>query len=289
MGLQNSDRAKQPCVEVIAGPMRARILEESGPRIVGLEVEGLGELMGSTDVVLDGPLGPVPLIGGHRLWSAPESQALTYLPDTGVRVSGVEGGVRVESDDPRLPFTKTMEVRASGDRLVVDHTLVNASSEAMEVAAWGITMVRPGGRILIPAPRAGLDEHGLQARFALVTWPYTDPNDARLVFDDGGVTVSATKGDALKVGAASLVGEVTYVIEDTHFIKRIEPFDPNERYADLGAVIQTYVGHGFCEIETVGPLRTLGPGQLVTHREVWEIGSASGSQPIRSSPVAASP
>lgn len=261
-----------PYVEVSAGPMRARILKESGPRIIGLDVEGLGELMGSTEVVLDGPLGAVPLIGGHRLWAAPESRENTYLPDTRVRTSGIEGGVRAESDDSRLMLAKSIEVTADGDRLVIDHTLVNRSSVSREVAAWGITMVRPGGRILIPAPGVGLDEHGLQARFAVVTWPYTRVQDERLTFDDGGVAVTADAGVPFKVGVASLEGLVIYEVGGISFHKRIEPFDPGERHVDLGAVVQVFVGGGFCEIETVGPLRLLAPGDLITHREVWEIG-----------------
>ena len=260
-----------PVVEVSAGPMRARILEESGPRIIGLEVEGFGDLMGATDVVLDGPLGPVALIGGHRLWSAPESRASTYVPDTPVRVTGVDGGVRVESDDSRLPLIKAIEVRALGEVLVIDHTLVNGSDQPMEAAAWGLTMVRPGGTVTITAPQVGLDEAGLQARFAMVTWPYTDLNDPRLTFDHSGVELEATGSDPVKIGAVSLDGQVRYSVNGLTFIKRTEPYDPSLRYADLGAVIQTFVGHGFCEIETVGPLQLLAPGESVHHRETWEI------------------
>lgn len=258
-------------VEVIAGPMRARILEETGPRIIGLQVEGFGELMGTTDVILDGPFGPVPLIGGHRLWSAPESPASTYVPDTPVRVSAIDGGVRAESDDPRLTLTKAIEVHALGDVLVVDHILVNGSNQPIEAAAWGLTMVRPGGTIRISAPQVGLDEAGLQARFAMVTWPYTDLNDPRLTFDQSGVEVKATGNEVVKIGAVSLDGQVRYSLDGLTFVKRTEPFDPSRRYADMGAMIQAYVGNGFCEIETVGPLQLLSPGEAINHRETWEI------------------
>jgi hypothetical protein len=271
MGSRSGAGEDPAVVEVSAGPMRARILEDTGPRIIGLEVEGFGELMGATDVILDGPLGPVALIGGHRLWSAPESRASTYVPDTAVRVSAIDGGVRVESDDPRLTLTKAIEVHALGDVLVVDHILVNGSDQPIEAAAWGLTMVRPGGTVRITAPHVGLDEAGLQARFAMVTWPYTDLHDPRLTFDHSGVEVEATGDESVKVGAVSLDGQVRYSVDGLTFVKRTEPFDPSRRYADLGAVIQTYVGHGFCEIETVGPLHLLSPGEAVTHRETWEI------------------
>jgi hypothetical protein len=34
---------------------------------------------------------------------------------------------------------------------------------------------------------------------------------------------------------------------------------------------QFYLGDAFCELETLGPLDTLQPGELATHREVWQI------------------
>jgi len=265
-----------PYIEVAAGTMRARVSGESGPRIIGLEVDGHGELLGSTAVVVDGDAGPVPLIGGHRLWSAPETRATTYVADAPVLTSELDGGVRVESNDTGQTLMKVMEVRPSGSSLIVDHTLVNVSSESVETAAWAITMVRLGGAVVIPVPERGLDEVGLQASFALVAWPYSDPADPRLTFDKSGARISVEEGPTFKVGVSSLLGRVEYVLGDLRFTKTIEPYDPTERYADLGAVIQVYVGSGFCEIETLGPLRNLTPGDSVTHREVWEVGSTTG-------------
>jgi hypothetical protein len=272
MGSRSGAGEDRPFVEVVAGRMRASVLKETGPRIIGLEVEGFGELLGSTDVTVDGPLGPVPLIGGHRLWSAPEVRESTYVPDTRVTVTEVEGGVRVESDDPRLSLAKKMEVKAEGDKLVVEHSLTNATGQAIDTAAWAISMVRLGGKAVIGAPQVGLDEAGLQARFAIVTWPYTDLGDPRFVFGDSAVEVLATGDDVFKIGAVSLDGRVSYTVDGVTLIKSIEPYDPSRLYADLGAVVQVYVGSGFCEIETIGPMRALAPAESVTHREVWEIG-----------------
>jgi hypothetical protein len=193
-----------------------------------------------------------------------------------VRTSEVDGGVRVESNDPGQTLMKTMEVKASGSSLLVDHTLLNVSTEPIETAAWAITMIRLGGAVLIPVPAKGLDEVGLQASFSLVTWPYTDPGDPRLTFDKSGARVSVEEGPTFKVGVSSLLGRVEYFLGDLRFTKTIEPYDPRERYADLGADIQVFVGSGFCEIETLGPLRNLEPGESVSHREMWEAGSTAG-------------
>jgi len=255
--------------------MRAEILENTGPRIIGLEVEGIGQLMGYTEMSVDGQGGHVPLIGGHRFWSAPETRAGTYVPDTTVKVSRLDGGLRVESDDPRLPVVKTLEIRSVGDRLLVDHILVNQTPEPIEVAAWGLTMVRPGGTVSIPAPDHGLGEEGLQARFSVVTWPYTDLRDPRLILDQSGISIDVSDGPQFKIGAGNYAGRVEYTMGRTTFVKSVDRYDPKERYVDLGAAIQVYMGHGFCELETVGPLRSLDVGESLTHRETWEIRTPS--------------
>lgn len=251
--------------------MTALVLHEKGPRIVSLQVEGHGELLAGTDVALDGPLGKVPLIGGHRLWSAPEVRAITYVPDTKVRIVTTADGIRVVSDDPRLTFEKTMHVRAIGESLVIDHVLSNRSADSIEAAGWAITMIRAGGTVVMPAPRTGLDEDGLQARFALVTWPYTDLADKRLEVANDGVRVHIAGVPTLKVGVPNLRGWVVYVIDGLAFVKWTRRHDLRSRYADFGASIQTFVGHGFGEIETLGPLTFLEPGASLTHREVWHV------------------
>ena len=41
-------------------------------------------------------------------------------------------------------------------------------------------------------------------------------------------------------------------------------------YADRQAVAQVFVNDAFCELESLGPLVRLEPGESVEHREVWE-------------------
>ena len=44
-------------------------------------------------------------------------------------------------------------------------------------------------------------------------------------------------------------------------------------YADRGAAIQVFLSDGFCELETLGPLREVAPGDVATHRERWIVRS----------------
>jgi hypothetical protein len=54
------------------------------------------------------------------------------------------------------------------------------------------------------------------------------------------------------------------------FEKRAEA-QPGRPYADRGAAVQVYICDDFCELETLGPLRTLEPDGEATHREHWSL------------------
>ena len=44
-------------------------------------------------------------------------------------------------------------------------------------------------------------------------------------------------------------------------------------YVDRGAAIQVFLSDGFCELETLGPLREVAPNDVATHRERWIVRS----------------
>lgn len=124
----------------------------------------------------------------------------------------------------------------------------------------------------MPAPAQSTDlDADLQARFSVVLWPYTDLEDSRLDITHQGVSLRVEGTTPIKAGISNLRGLIAYVTDGFAFIKWVEFQEPNQRYADLGAGIQTFVGHGFGEIETLGPLTVLDPGASLTHREVWEV------------------
>jgi hypothetical protein len=208
-------------------------------------------------------------IGGHRVWAAPEIPGVTYQPDDRpCSVTGLDGGVRVEAPVDGAGFAKALSVRPAEHGWVVDHELRNASDRPVTVAVWAITQLRPGGTATLPLPARG---PGPQADRSLVLWPYTDLADPRVSFGRGVVRVrSAPGGPALKVGAAPGDGPLSYLIDSWVFEKRID-VDPVAAYADRGAALQVYLCDDFCELESLGPLRTLEPGETATHRERWTL------------------
>ncbi|MEE8405785.1 MAG: hypothetical protein V3S32_01395 [Acidimicrobiia bacterium] len=46
-------------------------------------------------------------------------------------------------------------------------------------------------------------------------------------------------------------------------------------YVDKGAVGKVFVDDSFCELESVGPLTTVLPGESITTTEAWDIATCT--------------
>jgi hypothetical protein len=111
-----------------------------------------------------------------------------------------------------------------------------------------------------------------------VLWPYTDPSDARLRLTADAVLVDAiASGSRLKIGVAPGRGHASYSRKGTVLEKHVA-VEADASYADRGAAIQVFVSDAFCELETLGPLRELAPGDMATHRERWIVRSAGAER-----------
>jgi hypothetical protein len=257
-------------VRLRGGRSSVVVIASTGPRVLGLTGTGENLFAVLPGAGLDAPGGErFSFVGGHRLWAAPEVPDVTYRSDDrACAVDEVDGGVRVEAPTDGAGLVKAIEVRASGDGWVVDHDLLNASEAPITLAPWAITQLAPGGEAWLPLGGGGA---GLQADRALVLWPYTRLDDARLTFEGDALRIRAVPGPGpLKVGAAPGIGCVTYERAGERFEKRVE-VDPGASHADHGAAVQIYLNDAFCELETLGPLRRLEPGDTVRHRERWTL------------------
>ena len=260
------------CVRVTAGDVAATLTTDVGPRVLGFGRGGRNVFAALPDLGLDRPDGGrFAFVGGHRLWVAPEEPGLTYRDaDERCTATEVEGGVRVLAPPDAAGFAKAIEVRTDPDGWTVDHELRNGSDAPVTVAPWAITQFLPGGVATLPLAPGG---DVVRADRALVLWPYTDPADPRIEVSTDAVRLRSTgEGEPVKVGAAPGAGTLAYAVDGQVFEKRAD-LERGATYADLGAALQVFVHARFCELETLGPLRTLGPGEAVTHRERWTLRS----------------
>lgn len=265
------------CYKLSNGTVEVIVTTDIGPRIIAYRFEGKENILGelTPDAVVKTELGEWHPWGGHRLWHAPESKPRTYVPD--------DAPVRVEligSDSVRLTqpvenptgIEKEMLVKldSAGSHVKVTMKLTNKGLWPVDLAPWGLTIMNGGGTTIFPhEPYISHDDKLLPAR-PLVLWHYTDMSDPRWTWGKKFVLLKTdtTRTEPQKVGAANKQGWAAYLRKDILFIKRFQYIE-GMKYPDHGCNFETYTAGDFMEIETLGPLVTLEPGESTIHIEDW--------------------
>ncbi|MFV2064615.1 MAG: hypothetical protein ACC726_14065, partial [Chloroflexota bacterium] len=269
------------CLRLSAGAVDVVVSTSVGPRVLGLITEdGSNAFAELPDMTLPCPGStPIHLYGGHRHWAAPEDPRLTYRPDDDpVAVEELADGVRLSTEADAVSGTsRDTIIRVTGpQRLAVEHRVINRSQRPQRLAAWAITMLRPGGRAWLPLLTEPFDEGGFQGQRNIVLWSYARQDDPRLVIGDGAIEVRAREAaglsadDRFKVGTSLRRGWAAHWNDGVLFVKRAG-HDESREYVDMGASGQIFSHVDFTELETLGPLTDLAPGEAVTHTERWEV------------------
>ncbi len=256
------------------GVIELSVVTSMGPRITEFR------LVGGASVFADTPNITLPVgdgrvfrvLGGHRLWAAPEVPAITYVPDDSpAAVEDGPGVLRLTQPAPAgTGIEKSLEIRLPDNdhRVLITHHLANRGDSSITVAPWAITMLRTGGTALMPL--GGVEQDQFQADRSIVLWPYTRLSDPLVHLSDTHIALTAQRKDPIKLGTSLRRGWLAYLVDELVFVKRMAHVDSGT-YADLGASGQVYCSADFCELETLGPLTTLAPSMSVAHREVWEL------------------
>lgn len=250
-------------------------LASSGPRIVRLGTAGSDRnlLAETPDDGWDTPLGRYELFGGHRLWFAPEDPNLVAVPNsTGLRLTENERGIELEGPpEPATGLVRAITIELDADTPAIElcHRLVNHGSRPIALAPWSITQLPLGGTAILPQPQVG-DGPLVNPDRLLVLWPYSSWDDSRLVLSDDEVRVRGFAGDRLKIGTFVQAGRVSYSRDGATLVSRFTP-QRGTAHADLGSNVEVFVGDRYIEVEVLGPLATLDPGDGVDLALRWEI------------------
>ena len=246
-------------------------------RIMGLVPRDRPNLLADlgNDPPITTPYGDFHLRGGHRLWHAPEGMPRSYIPDDGpLQISDLPNGVRLESKtEAASGIRKRIQIQLASDqpRAVITHTLFNDGLWPVELAPWAITMFRLGGTVILPMPVGNTDPAGLLPNRHISLWPYARINDPRLKLGDDFILL---KADALlppfKIGAFTPHGWLAYWMDGVLFRKTFE-VHPDLPYPDHNCNAEIYCNDQIVELESLGPLKTIHPGQSVSHVETWEV------------------
>jgi hypothetical protein len=247
---------------VTVGPAELIVVTSIGPRILSLRLAG-GENLLYEDYT-GFKVGAWRLYGGHRLATAPESEA-SYTPDNQCCLASIEGGRLLIAQQLDDGLQRGLEIGPEPDcaGFRLRHLLRNAGSAPWHGAAWAITCACPG-RVVLP-------NSGGKPRFwTHPSEPYAEASSPqwRAAEDHFVVEPNGEKG---KMGLASQSGWLALVRPDATFIIRGPALLPGAVYPDGGCNVEVYTCSGYLELETLGPLTTLLPGQELCHSECWQV------------------
>jgi hypothetical protein len=249
-----------------------------GPRIVRYAFVGgenaLGEVAPGAAPTKTA-LGDWFLYGGHRIWAAPEAMPRTYAPDNDpvdVKVNGGTVTLTQPVDASGLQKVMTVTLAQTGTGVTVGNRLVNRSYWPLALAPWALTVMNGGGVVIIPnEPYKSHDEELSPVR-AMTAWAYTNLADPRWTLGQKYIRlrVYPSMKESQKIGVANRRGWAAYFRQGLLFVKRYDWID-GATYPDFGVNTETYTSENFVELETLGPMANLEPGQSASHEERWEL------------------
>lgn len=281
MSITTTQYAGHEAIHIESGRVRLAVTTSVGPRVLALLTEdGTNHFAELPEMTLDCPGSePIHLRGGSRLWAAPEDPRSTYRPDDdAVGVEQIGDGVRLTTRPDAVSKThREIEIRAIGpERFALDYRVVNHADRPQRLAAWAITMLRPLGRAFLPLLTEPFDAGGFQGQRNIVLWSYSRNDDPRYVLHDHAIEVrSSVLADGpldmpFKVGTSLRRGWTAHYRAGLLFVK-YAAHDESCAYADMGASGQVYSHGDFTELETLGPLTDLRPGEAAEHHEDWAV------------------
>ncbi len=267
-GWQDSFRVSNGLIEFV-------VTSRVGPRILSLSFQG-GRNLFHVYPETAGQVGGETwnIFGGHRLWHSPEEKVRTYETDNcAVEVEEMTNGLFLgQQVEPLSRVRKMIEISMQPSRAQVHvvHRLKNQGVWPVEMAAWALSVMEPGGFAILPLPMRFHPDYLLPNR-SLTLWPYTDLRDDRLLLGKDFVLMRQLEGlDPSKIGLLSDEDWAAYYLKPYLFVKRFS-FVPGGRYPDFGCSVEAYTNTDMLELETLSTLQVVAPGSELVHEERWDL------------------
>lgn len=174
------------CMRLTNDVVELLVSVSAGPRIMRYGFMNGANILGIAPAASDATNRTWQPYGGHRLWAAPESRAISHAPDnTFVRFvpSSPRQATFVASVDA-AGLIKEMQISidAAGSGVAIAHRLTNAGDAPLEVAPWALTIMDAGGIAVVPQEPYRSHAEDLLPTRPLVLWSYTDLGDPRMMF-----------------------------------------------------------------------------------------------------------
>lgn len=214
------------------------------------------------------------ILGGHRIWTSPESYPHSYYPDLDeVKYELTEyGAVFTPNAEKENGMQKQLEIKMDPDdaNMYVTMRVTNIDNKPQEFSIWGLTVSACHGTLIIPM---NSNDTGLLHNRNISVWPYTNLADSRVYFGKKYVTLrqDINIAQSFKLGFGLNQAEAFYCLGDDIFRKSYETHHESEKYPDNGCSFETYTNNGFIEVESLSPLKLVKPNETVSLTEHWSM------------------
>ncbi len=270
-------RGWKNCVRLSNGRIELIATTEIGPRIIHCSVAGGENLFKVWDETAGLTGGDEwRSYGGHRLWHSPEAMPRTYVPDNGpVKAKETKKGLRLTQPVEELTgIEKQIDIALVDGKpsAVVTHRLTNRGAWPVALAPWALSVMGEGGKSIVPMPPRGTHPECLLPVNTLTLWPFTDMSDPRWTWGLKYMMLqqSAKAPQPQMAGLMAPDGWCACAVKGCLFVKRFD-YVPGAAYPDFGSCVESFTNGDMIELETLGPLVTLAPGQSVEHVETWSV------------------
>lgn len=215
--------------------------------------------------------------GGHRLWVAPENERTTLPDNDPVEVATCSDSAVFTAPPDSSGLQKQIQVQLApvDVHVRVAHRITNRGSTSTQLAPWALSVLRPGGRVILPLPpRAPHGPDHLLPQCSLAVWSYTDLGapcwtfGAKHIYFDQRRVADRSFG-MQKLGMRNPERWGAYLRKGTLFIKSVAWRDAE--YPDFGCNFETFANREFIELETLGSVVNLAPGETCEHIEHWSL------------------
>ncbi|HVN55506.1 MAG TPA: hypothetical protein VMT46_14320 [Anaerolineaceae bacterium] len=214
------------------------------------------------------------IYGGHRLWHAPEQMPRSYYPDNGdvEYLLLADGALLIQPVEHTTGIQKEIEIHLDPQkaRVQVIHRLRNCGLWDVELAPWALSVMRPGGTAILPLPPRQRHDQNLLPVNSLSMWAYTDFSDPRWSLGNQYLLLrqDPQRVAPQKIGLMDCAGWIACANGGHLFVKKFQ-YQASASYPDFGSNVETFTNDEMLELETLGPIARLQPGQTVEHPETW--------------------
>ena len=160
--------------------------------------------------------------------------------------------------------------------MAVNHRVINRDGRPTKLAPWAPTMMKPGGKAILPLPlRAPMDKDHFQAVGPMTLWSFTEFADSRWTLGTEYIQLQQRTNPTGRfpeqmTGLYNPAGWGAYFLNGTVFFKSAAVI-AGAAYPDFGCNFEIFTNPEFLELETLGPQVELRPEESVRHIETWTL------------------